>query len=90
MRLVCMTKQVISLSVWRTFFECVYKGAPNDCSAWVSEDGCKQRVLRCGTFLDLSDSLRSAYRVGFDTQVSTTTSGSRLLGCSASPNRIRK
>ena len=50
-----------------------YKCAPNDGSAWVSEDGCKQRVLHCGTFLILSASLRSAYRVEFDSQVGTTT-----------------
>ena len=53
-------------NVWEWVEDCwneSYKGAPSDGSAWTSGD-CSRRVLRGGSWYDIPEDLRSAYRSG--------------------------
>jgi formylglycine-generating enzyme required for sulfatase activity len=56
-------------NVWEWVEDCwneSYSGAPNDGSAWTSGD-CGRRVLRGGSWVDLPEDLRSAFRNWFST-----------------------
>ena len=56
-------------NVWEWTQDCwndSYKGAPNDGSAWLSDD-CDQRVLRGGSWLSSPNFLRSASRLRYST-----------------------
>jgi formylglycine-generating enzyme required for sulfatase activity len=52
-------------NVWEWVEDCYhdnYDGAPTDGSAWIKDGDCKNRVLRGGSWNDLPEVLRSAYR----------------------------
>jgi formylglycine-generating enzyme required for sulfatase activity len=55
-------------NVWQWIEDCYhksYQGAPQDGSAWVEGGNCNQRVVRGGSWVNLPQYLRSAFRVGF-------------------------
>jgi formylglycine-generating enzyme required for sulfatase activity len=58
-------------NVWQRVQDCYhdnYIGAPTDGSEWISGE-CSRRVIRGGSWVNLPDALRSAYRNGARTEI---------------------
>lgn len=67
-------------NVWEWTEDCWnpnYSGAPNDGSAWLTGD-CSRRILRGGSWSNLSSNLRSAYRISTSTSVIVDRYGFRV------------
>jgi formylglycine-generating enzyme required for sulfatase activity len=57
-------------NVWEWVEDCLYinyKGAPEDGSAWIAQGDCDNRAVRGGSWTNLPQDLRSAYRVWHST-----------------------
>jgi formylglycine-generating enzyme required for sulfatase activity len=70
-------------NVWEWVQDCWhanYTGAPNDGTAWEASDGgdCGRRVVRGGSWFDVPEILRSAFRNRFDTDDRNVHLGFRL------------
>jgi formylglycine-generating enzyme required for sulfatase activity len=68
-------------NVWQWTADCYhenYSGAPQDGSAWVVGANCNQRVVRGGSWVDLSPTLRSAHRHRNSTDFRDTRLGFRV------------
>jgi len=84
-------------NVWEWTQDCWhenYTGAPADGSAWLekSSGDCNRRVVRGGSWFNIPQLVRSAFRVRYDTDVSNLSQGFRIASTPATgpePDRSR-